>query len=808
MRAVSQGAVRFRAGLLLVGLSVLPVVGSTDWPQYRGPDASGAAAAAPGALGGPGGTGLAVAWKRALGSGYSSVIVADGRVLTMFTDGGKDLLAAFDAASGEQVWRYEVGPGTAGHDGSHDGPLSTPLVAGGLVVGLSSGGRLFAVKAATGEPVWSVDLVQAFEASPPFYGFAGSPIAVDDLVVLQVPAKGAAVVGFDLRTGERRWAAGDDPVEYQTPAVVRIDGRPLVVAAGMKNVYGIEPRDGKVVWQFEHGGGGSGYGAGSLTPVAAGENRLLLTHKDDGAKVVALARRDALVVPETLWENRNIRHSYAKPVYHDGNVYAFSSRFLTCVDAATGEARWRSRDPGDGFLMLAGDHLVIVTKEGSVHVAAASPKGYREVAGVTVFADHAWAAPAFAGGGIFARSLGEIARIDVVAGRTSAGAGPAADAVLAGTRFGRFLEALGVAQDKAALIDSFLAGAGSFPLVEGDDLVHFLYRGPAQDVAVGGDLTEVGRERRMARVEGTDLFHYSTRLEPDARLNYVLLVDYAQVLDPRNSRTTRTTVLSDDLELSLGGEPMEMSWFAMPRWREPDYLTQPAGPRGRIDSREMDSKVLATKVPLAVYLPAGYDAGERRYPVAFVHDGPGARQDGDWPTALDNLIGQRIEPLIAVFIGPAPALGPEYTQMFATELVPFIDREYRTAAAADRRANVGAGFHAIAAFFCTFADPSLVGKLAAQSAFLSEFAWDPLRAMIRPARETPVTLYLDWGRYDLRNSHENWNLGRRSHEVVEFLRGKGYAPAGGEVNDGSGWASWRNRTGALLESLFPLGSGG
>ena len=74
-------------------------------------------------------------------------------------------------------------------------------------------------------------------------------------------------------------------------------------------------------------------------------------------------------------------------------------------------------------------------------------------------------------------------------------------------------------------MDRFLAAVESFPMVEGER-VHFLYRGPAEDVAVGGDLMEVGREKPMVRVEGTDLFYYSRWLEPDARVNYVFLVDY------------------------------------------------------------------------------------------------------------------------------------------------------------------------------------------------------------------------------------------------------------------------------------------
>jgi hypothetical protein len=43
-----------------------------------------------------------------------------------------------------------------------------------------------------------------------------------------------------------------------------------------------------------------------------------------------------------------------------------------------------------------------------------------------------------------------------------------------------------------------------------------------------------------------------------------------------------------------------------------------------------------------------------------------------------------------------------------------------------------------------------------------------------------------------------------NREFNTYLRSKGYYPAGGEVHDGTGWSSWRNRTDKWLAALFPL----
>ena len=68
-----------------------------DWPGFRGPDSTGVATSA--ALFENDAAGLAVGWKRALGSGYSALAVADGRVVAMFVAGEHDAVASFDQAN-------------------------------------------------------------------------------------------------------------------------------------------------------------------------------------------------------------------------------------------------------------------------------------------------------------------------------------------------------------------------------------------------------------------------------------------------------------------------------------------------------------------------------------------------------------------------------------------------------------------------------------------------------------------------------------------------------------------------------------
>lgn len=69
-----------------------------------------------------------------------------------------------------------------------------------------------------------------------------------------------------------------------------------------------------------------------------------------------------------------------------------------------------------------------------------------------------------------------------------------------------------------------------------------------------------------------------------------------------------------------------------------------------------------------------------------------------------------------------------------------------------------------------------------------------------------LKIYLDWGRYDSRSPAEGNDLRRSSTTFARRLEERGHSFTGGRVNDGAGWASWRNWTDRVYETLFPLGN--
>lgn len=771
----------------------LAAADTTAWPGLRGPGHDGAVRDArlfEGEI-----DGLEITWQRGLGAGYP-VVVADGeRLVATFQDAASDVIAAFDPASGEELWRHEIGKGYAGHTGSHDGPIATPALAGGRVFVLGPRGHFVALDVIDGSDLWTTHLADDLGSTAPFYGFGSSPVVAGDVVIVQIGAgEGKGIAGFNVADGEMLWSAAGDPVQYHSPVLADLGGRRQVVAADDTHLTGIDPSSGDVLWSHAHGGDERAMGGATIVPVPAGENRILLLHQHPESVMlqIDIADDDSWRIEE-LWTSRAIKSTYVLPVFHNGYLYGMSGKIFTCVDAATGETVWRAREPGDGFPTLVGDHLVIMSKPGTLRVAAASPAGYNELASLELFDEVSWSAPAFVDGHLYVRSMGSLARVDP----TTAAVTETAEAAMAAgpTSFDRFLADLERVENKSFLIDAYLAANWPLPVIEHTGLVHFLYRGEAKDVGIVGDMIGFRREDPMTRVPGTDLFHYSTRLESDAAVHYGFLVDYGEpTADPFNPRRSE----------GLFGE---ISFFEMPGRQAGTFAREAEMARqGNLEELTWESTAHEGKTRTAmVYLPALYDPqGDRPYPTLYVHEGQDALDKGDFKNALDELIGESVTPLITVFIVPDPEKergelrDPNYKKMLLEELVPLIDERYRTIDSPMARATAGFVGGGDFSMSLAFSAPDTFARVGAVWPTLFAFGAEPPKSA-----DSPLVLYQKWGSYHLRSPHENFDSADANRQMWQQLRDLGHRPAGGEVPEGFGWACWRAYVGEMLTALFP-----
>jgi enterochelin esterase-like enzyme/outer membrane protein assembly factor BamB len=806
-KSMTRGPVTCICTSLLLAATVV-AGGEHDWPQWRGPNHDGKATQT-GVLAFNEEQGLKVTWQKDLGSAYSSVSIADGVAVTMFSDHQHDFLVGLAEATGNEVWRYQIDTTYVGHDGSHDGTLSSPTINDGKVFALAPKGQLLAISLDNGKLLWKTHLIDDHQAVIPRYGFTSSPLVIGDLLIVQGSAgedgTGNMVLGFDKTSGKRMWVAGNDIVNYQSPIPATFHGREQVVCAGNNVVLGLEPTTGEILWQHRHEGNFDSY-----NPVLAGDNQLYLRHANREGMLLRIVAKDGVMAAEEVWRSRQLRGTFNVAVYHDKHLYGYAGRYIACVNAENGELVWKSRSPGDGFMIYADGHLVVQTKAGTMHVIEASPAGYNEVANLQVFADDlVWTPPSFANGRIYTRSLARIAALEVA--RTSESITIAEEETTpADSLIGRLVKKVAAATDKKATIDQFLAAQSSLPIIENDRMVHFVYRGPAQDMAIRGDMIPADQEDTMYQIEGTDFYYRTYPLVPDAHICYQLIRDFDNRITDPSSANNMVTFFGEE------------STFGMPEWQAPAHLQDPGGkPRGRVERFELTSEILMTEGDedggeedgtriIEVYLPAGYDESEQRYPTIYFNYGQNAIESGRIPFTLDNLIAdQEIVPVIAVFIHApnsvqeyARALRDEYARHVVEEVIPFVDSKLRTIAEPTSRAFAGGDEGGFSAIYTTFKHPGTFSMVAGQSTHLYQADGDTLKELVQSSEERSLRFYLDWGTYDLRYAGQDVVWQDYNRDFAKHVKQLGYDLVTYEVNEGFGWCSWRNRTDRILKTFF------
>ena len=188
--------------MLILGivLGLCATASATDWAELRGPLGTGHSPET-GVFQGKQNIALKVNWAVEAGSAYAGLAIRDGRLITGYSDGTNDHLAAYDANTGKQLWSTAIDATYVGHDGSHDGIIATPAISETHTYILSPRGLLVALDVKTGKETWKVNLAEKYEIKKPHYGFGASPILMDGVLVMLGGGDNQAVLGLDPATG-------------------------------------------------------------------------------------------------------------------------------------------------------------------------------------------------------------------------------------------------------------------------------------------------------------------------------------------------------------------------------------------------------------------------------------------------------------------------------------------------------------------------------------------------------------------------------------------------------------------------------
>ena len=377
---------------------------AADWPQFRGPNRDGISPETAVLKSWPA-SGPKVLWKAPLGEGYSQVVSAKGRLYTLAEQGQEQAALAFDAATGKRLWRTRID--REYRDGQGDGPRSTPTVDGALVYVLSAHGKLAALRTANGQVAWQHDLRAEYGANPPQWGVSTSPLVEGNLLIVNVGGAGnKSIVAFDKTNGKPVWASQGDGAGYSAPIAITVRGVRQVIVFTADAILSISPKDGRLFWRS---GWKTDYDVNAATPIFLPPDKLFVSSGyGTGSALLQINRTNVTEV----WRSRGMKNQFSSSVLHNGILYGFDNATFKAIDAATGNERWKQRGFGHGSLILAGDHLIVLSDRGKLALVSATPEEYRELGNAQVLEGKCWTSPSLADGRLYVRNEEKLIALD------------------------------------------------------------------------------------------------------------------------------------------------------------------------------------------------------------------------------------------------------------------------------------------------------------------------------------------------------------------------------------------------------------
>jgi len=387
--------------LTVLALTLMTVTAvAEDWPRFRGPMGSGVA-----------NSGTAVpstwspkanlAWKVEMpGPGASSpIIVGNKAFVTCYSGYGLDQsnpgelenlvrhLVCVDMQTGKKLWQKDVkvvlpedpysGIGVTAHGyASH-----TPVSDGKNVYAFfgKSGVHAFDMD---GNKLWSAEVGK--ESDPTRWGSSSSPIVFDNLVIVTASAESQSIVALDKSSGKEVWrqeAKGLDGM-WGTPALVKIDdNRTDLVMCVSKELWGLNPKTGKMRWLADATGAQNAYSS----IIQDGSRVFAVTGRGGGSVAVDAGGSGDISKTNTVWTG-GVSGSFASPVRHESKIYAIARGIVTVMDTDTGEQLERLRLKGGeqtggrfGSLdypspIVVGDRLFYMNGSGQMYVFALGDK--------------------------------------------------------------------------------------------------------------------------------------------------------------------------------------------------------------------------------------------------------------------------------------------------------------------------------------------------------------------------------------------------------------------------------------------------
>jgi outer membrane protein assembly factor BamB len=349
-------------------------------------------------------------WRRPIGPGWSSVAVAGDLLYTQEQRGDDEVVASYKLRTGEPVWRHSD-KARFWESNAGAGPRGTPTLSNGRVYTLGATGIVNALDAANGAVMWSRNAASDTGAKLPDWGFSGSPLVLNDLLIV---AASGALVAYDLSTGSPRWLGPVGGEGYTSPHRVTIGGVEQILHVSGNGVTSVAPADGKQLWQH------SWPGYPIVQPALTADGDVLLSVREGiGTRRIAVAHGPGGWTVEERWTSNGLKPYFNDFVVHQGHAFGFDGGILACIDLGSGARKWKGGRYGHGQLVLLSDQdlMLVLSEEGELALVEATPERFKELARFRALEGKTWNHPVLAGDVLIVRNAEEMAAFRLSAAR-------------------------------------------------------------------------------------------------------------------------------------------------------------------------------------------------------------------------------------------------------------------------------------------------------------------------------------------------------------------------------------------------------
>lgn len=372
----------------LTAAGAADLVKTGDWPQWRGPRRDNISTE----------TGLLKEWPKegppllwnsktvnggkSVGTGYSSISIAGGKLFTMGDRGKDGFVFCLDEATGKELWATRISPGQG------DGPRCTPTVDGNRVYALSRQGNLACLDTSKGDIVWQKDFKKDFKGRMMSgWDYSESPLIDGDTLVCTPGGDEAALVALNKMTGDVIWKA---PIAktggagYASIVIAEVGGiRQYITLLGKsRGIVGVDAKDGKFLWSYDKIANGT---ANIPTPIVKGDLVFASTGYHTGSALLQLIPTgDGIEAKEIYFlKGATLQNHHGGMVLLGDHIYGghgHNQGMPFCVDMKTGKFAWQPvRGPGDGSaaIVYADGHLYFRYQNNTMALIEATTEGYR-----------------------------------------------------------------------------------------------------------------------------------------------------------------------------------------------------------------------------------------------------------------------------------------------------------------------------------------------------------------------------------------------------------------------------------------------